>query len=193
MRYLVGMIPAVHVVFKERLIALATHFHEHVGCSHRRRGFLLRDLAGPVRAPRAGRPIHLRVKVVRLLPVQVLLVDLDSSKLDYPVSLDGGFDHFADLDVVEAAEQSTLASHLAFGKVELIHSPRQAIGTVVELGMALGNPRVIETLVDGDTLVHIDGQHAVDEVQGRVSDAVPIRGGVVKFSHFDLLAEVVGV
>ena len=52
---------------------------------------------------------------------------------------------------------------------------------------------MFEAFVNGDAIVDVYRQHAVDEIQSGVADAVPVRGGVVEAAHFDLLGEVVGV
>ena len=117
-------------------------------------------------------------------PVLVLLKDLDGH---------GGvlvFDHAADLDVVDGAQQRAFAADLALREVELVHGPRQAVGAVARVEAALGGPGVFEALVDGDALFDVDGQHAVDEVESRVADAVPVGRGVVEAAHLDLLGEI---
>ena len=52
---------------------------------------------------------------------------------------------------------------------------------------------MFEAFVDGDALIYVDGEHAVDEVEGWVADAVPVRRRVVEAAHLYLLREVVGV
>ena len=134
------------------------------------------------------------------LPIAVLLKHLHGSHI---VILP--LDHFADFDDVQVREEGAFALYFALGEVERGHGACEAVGGVawlydvvatggIGVGEALeGDPRVFQALVDGDAFVNVDGEHAVDEVERWIADAVPIRGRVVEAAHFDLLGEVVGV
>ena len=52
---------------------------------------------------------------------------------------------------------------------------------------------MLETFVDCDSLLDIDCQHTIDEVESRIADGVPIRRGIVEAAHLDLLSETVGI
>ena len=121
------------------------------------------------------------------LAVDVLIKNLDRDLLVFKL------DDLADFDIVDGAKQGALALRFSLAEVELVHGSRQAVCAVGEFEGLLGDPGVLKTFVDGDSFSYIDGEHAVDEVEGRVADRVPVRGGVVKATGFDLLREVVGV
>lgn len=57
----------------------------------------------------------------------------------------------------------------------------------------MGSPRVLKAVVDGDAFLDVDSKHAVDEVEGRVADAVPVWGRVVEAAELDLFREGVRV
>lgn len=127
--------------------------------------------------------------IMHPLAVQVLLEDFHGSLVVLV------FDHLADFDVVQVREESALTLSLPLGEVQVGHGAGEAIGAVGHAGFPhalIGDPRVFETLVNGDAFVDIDGQHAVDQVQGRVADAVPVRGWVVELTHLDLLGKSIG-
>lgn len=128
-----------------------------------------------------------RLAPVQALAVGVLLEDLDG----HGVVLE--LDDAADLDVVDGAQQRALAHHLALREVELAHGAREAVGAVGRVEPALRDPRVLEAVVDGDALVDVDREHAVDEVERRVADRVPVRRRVVEPPELDLLRQVVRV
>lgn len=83
--------------------------------------------------------------------------------------------------------------HFARGEVQTVKCSGETIGTVAYPGVFLVYPGMLETLVDGDALFHIHGQHAVDQVERWIADVVPVRGGVVETAGFDLIGEAVGI
>jgi len=87
--------------------------------------------------------------VLRGFGIGVLYVDSNR----FFVSLD--FNHLADLDVVETAEQCAFARHLSFAEVETCDAADKAVGAVVEVYAFLGRPGVFETLIDGVALVDV--------------------------------------
>jgi len=124
---------------------------------------------------------------VHSFAVKILIKDLDRDFLIPKL------DDLADFDIVDGAKQGTLALRFPFAEVELVHGSRQAVCAVGEFEGFLGDPGVLKTSVDSDSFGHVDREHAVDEVEGRVADRVPVRGGVIEAASFDLLREVVGV
>lgn len=52
---------------------------------------------------------------------------------------------------------------------------------------------MFETFVNRDAFANVDGEHAVDEVEGRVGDRVPVWRGIIKAAHLYLLRHCVGV
>ena len=120
-------------------------------------------------------------------PLGILVEHLDGDVLV------ADFDDLADLDVVDAAEEGALALRLALAEIERIHCARQAVGAVGQLERLLRDPGVLEAFVDGDAFGDVDREHAVDEVESRVADRVPVRRRVVEAAGFDLFGEVVGV
>lgn len=102
-------------------------------------------------------------------------------------------DAFAEVGGIHAAQQGALALDLAFREVKFAECARQSIGTIVDAGVSLGEPRVLETVIHADPLLDIHSKHPVDQVQCRVSHGVPVWRWVVKSTHLDLLCECVGV
>ena len=70
----------------------------------------------------------------------------------------------ADDYVVDAAEKGPFAGYLAAGEVQLAQGAGQAVCAVCYTGEFVREPRVLETLVDGDALLRVNGEHAVDQV-----------------------------
>ena len=128
----------------ELLVALAAHLDELIWI--------------PVRSG----DIFLLHAVLRLL--LVLLVDLDGLLAFTPL------DDPANLDVVYGRQQRALAEDLALGEIQAGDCACEPIGAIVGTDFRLGGPRVLEALVDGDACVDVDGQHAVDQVEGWVAD-----------------------
>lgn len=52
---------------------------------------------------------------------------------------------------------------------------------------------MLETVVNRISLLNIDGQHAVNEIESRVANRVPIWRRIVKSSCLDLLREGVRI
>lgn len=46
--------------------------------------------------------------------------------------------------------------------------------------MTYADPRVLESLLGGNSLGRVDGQHLVDQVLGLGGHCVPLRGGELK-------------
>lgn len=130
---------------------------------------------------RLGRIALRRLTPIQEFPFRVLLKDLDGNGVVLELH------HAADLDVVDGAQERALADDLSLREVEIAHGAREAVGAVGRVEPPLRDPGVLEALVDGDALVNVDGEHAVDEVEGRVADRVPVRGRVVEAAEFDLL------
>jgi hypothetical protein len=52
---------------------------------------------------------------------------------------------------------------------------------------------MLKTIVDSISLLNVDSQHAVDEIESWIADRVPIWRGVVESSCLDLLGEGVRI
>ncbi len=102
-------------------------------------------------------------------------------------------DDLADLDVVDGAEEGALALDFSFAEVQLVHGACQAVRAVGEPEWFLRDPWVLETFVDGDSFLNIYAEHAIDEVEGRVANGIPVRGRIVEAACFDLLGKIVRV
>lgn len=170
------------IVLEERLIPLPAESHEGFRLPVVRRPFFLHLFA---RSGSVG-AVLLRRRV-GLLPGRVLVEDLDR---DLRVL---HLDDLADFDVVDAAEEGAFAGDLAFRKVQVVHRARQTIGAVCRVCSTLGDPGMFETFINSDSLVNINGQHAIDQIQRRVSHTVPVWGRIVETTHLDLLGEIVRI
>lgn len=120
----------------------------------------------------------------------VLVKELNLAARSMLVSL---VDDLADHDVVDTAQQRPFALDFASGKVQLAECAGQPVRAIRDAGVLLRQPGMLETFVDRDAPFRVDGEHAIDEVEGRVADAVPVGGRVVEHSHFDLIRQVVRV
>lgn len=184
-RHLVRQIATRLIIVEQLLIALPAHFHKYI------RRLLTRRALLPLRLDSMTIGFRLflgGLTPVKLLTIGILLVDLDR---DLTIIR---FDDFADFDVVEGTEQGAFALDFPLGEVKRVHGARQAVGAVGRIQRSRTSyPGVFEAFVDGDAFVNVDGEHAVDKVQGRVADRVPIGRGVIETTHLDLLREVVRV
>lgn len=102
---------------------------------------------------------------------------------------------FANLDIVDIGQQCPLALDLALGKVQPVHSAGEAISAVsrVDVVTHVANPGMFKALINCDSLVCVDCQHAVDEIKCWVADRIPVGAGVVETTQLDLLRHCVGV
>lgn len=123
--------------------------------------------------------------IVHTLASFILVIYFDGLTLTFLV--------LAEVDVVDAAQESPFPLNFAFGEVQSIQGPRQAVGAVGETGILSSHPRMFETLLDCDPLVNIHGQHLVNEIQRRVSHGVPVWRWIVESAHFDLLGQGVWI
>ena len=176
-RYLRRLVPAPCVLSKKLHIATPAHFHKGL-----RLPLASRSCFFPFDSPiTVGHRYRDSVVGKTVLAFGVLFKHFDR----YIVIL--VFDDFADLDVVDGAEERTFAADFALREVELVHGARQTVGAVGEFELAVRDPGMLEAFVDRDPLLDVDGQHAVDEVEGWVTDRIPVRGWVVEAACFDLL------
>lgn len=184
------MIPTVVVIREELHVALPAHAHERIRLPLLIRSLLdlspilLRMIA--VRGGLLRHPVHL-LTMHHPFAIDILLKDLHRHGVVLV------FNHSANLDIIDTAEQRAFAPHLTFGEIELVHGASEAIGAVRGVQSALGDPGVLETSVDGDTAVDIDSEHAVNKIKSWIANAVPVWRGIVEAAHFDLLGEVEGV
>lgn len=121
------------------------------------------------------------------LAVRVLLKDLDWHCVVLIL------DDFADLDVIDTTQKRAFTADFALGEVELVHGASETVCAVSDLEAAVRNPGMFEAFVDCDPFVDLDSEHAVNEVESRVTNAVPVWRWIIEAPHFDLLGEVIGV
>ena len=165
-RHLPSPIPTPRILGKKLDIAPPTQLHKRLRPSlTRRRTFLALTIRKPI------------------LALCILLKDFYGHVIILVL------DDFTNLDIIDTTEKRAFARDFALREIELVHGAREAVGAVG----GVGDPGMLEAFVDGDALLDVDGQHAVDEVEGRVADGVPVGGGVVEAAGFDLLRERVGV
>ena len=186
-RHLPRLVPAPGVVSEKFHVAPTAHLHKSLRLPLlSRRGFFLPfGSAGTIAIDGNGFRDPIVDKAV--LAFGVLLEDFDRHAVILV------FDDFADLDIVDAAEEGAFATDFAFREVELVHGARQPVGAVGEFEFAVRDPGMLEAFVDGDPLVDVDSQHAVDEVEGRVANGVPVWRWIIEAASFDLLGEIVRV
>lgn len=191
---LARQVSARDIVSKQLHITFATHPHEFFRSPVNGWVSFLSWLAGQLLLP---------VSIVRLLlfPSGVLFENFDVGGCR-GLCVRGfvvDFDAFGDLDVVHGAEQCSLPLNLALGKVELTHSSGQAVGAVAQAYVEgpvfrfAREPGMLKAFVDCDSLIDVDGQHAVDQVQCLVSNVVPVWRRIVKPATFDLIRKSIRI
>lgn len=182
-RHLITLIPTPLIISEKRLIPFPAHLHELHRRSIRRRSLLFLN---PILPPSLD-AIPRRSIIMHPFALGVFIKDFDWNLLTAQL------DDLADFDVIDGAEEGALALDFAFAEVKLVHGACQAVRAVGEPEWFLRDPGVLETFVDGDSFLHIYREHAIDEVEGRVADGIPVRGRIVEAASLDLLGETVRV
>ena len=185
--HLIRLVSTSSVVSKKLHIPLPTHLHESL-----RLPLCIRRLFFALSIRNTIDRNLLRYAVlcdVMLLPlaVWVFLEDLDWHRIVLIL------DDFADLDVINATQKRAFTGDFALGEVKLVHGASETICAVGDLEAAVRDPEMLEALVDSDPFVNLDSEHAVNKVESRVTNAVPVWRWIIEAPHFDLLGEVVGV
>ena len=117
----------------------------------------------------------------------ILIKDLD--RRAFGRRLDDAFD----LDVVDGRKESAFTHGLAFGEIQPRERAGQAIGAIGDADRLLRDPRMLQAFFNGNPRFHVGSEHAVDEIERRVSDAVPVRARVIEAAGLDLLTKRVRV
>lgn len=156
------------IIPKQLLVALAAHLDKLFGVPEIRRPDLL------------GRRVGFRLLGVLGVNLEVSLALTQS-------------DSVRDVHLIDGSQQGALALDTAALDIEARDPGHEPVGAVVGiLGVIGREPRVGQALVDVKALLRVDDEHAVDQVEGRVADRVPIRGRVVEPAGLDLLRQGVG-
>ncbi len=103
------------------------------------------------------------------------------------------FHDFAHLDVIEIAEQCSFSSKFAFRKVELVHGTCETVCAIGRSEFFQGDPGMIEALIYRNSLVRVHCEHAIDQIERRITNRIPVRRWVVKSTQLDLLRKSVRV